>query len=70
MKKKSADKNKRCVYSGKIVRGKEVVRTDYVVEYVKKLGFEVKPARNIVEIKKFILLCYLAFTGGWIIRWI
>lgn len=49
-KRKSEKDIKRCIYSQKIISNKDVVITDYIFEYIKKMGYYVYDP----QLEKFI----------------
>lgn len=68
MKKHKRKKIVRCIMSGRMVDNKEVVLTEHAIDFVKKLGYDVVPAKLISLTMMFFFLFLtpiLAQSYGW-----
>lgn len=55
---------KRCIYTGKIVNGSEVILEKYALDYVRSQGYDVKPSVKVsakIFFATFLALLYLSF---------
>lgn len=59
---------RKCCYSNKYIGGKDVIIVDYVLDYVKKLGYDIKRSTNLSLMNLLTLICLCSVISFFIIN--